>query len=89
MLTPFYLINIAPLIKYLQLYNSDTVLEKRPFLSTIGLLQCFKNVLEGDHSAALFISFIEIHFILQCVVNADLVECEQNVHACNHAFVWA
>ena len=89
MLTPVYLINIAPLIKYLQLYNSDTVLEKRPFLSTIGLLQCFKNVLEGDHSAALFISFIEIHPPPPPPPPPPLVECEQNVHACNHAFVWA
>ena len=36
------------------------------------------NVLEDDHSAALFISFIESPFLLQCAVDSDLVECDPN-----------
>ena len=77
-LTPAYLINIATLIIYLQLSDSNTVFEKLPLSSTIGLFQCFANVLEDDHQVSLWIYFIESPFLLQCAVDADLVECNSN-----------
>ena len=61
---------------YLQLYDSNTVLEKLPLSSTVSLLYILANVLEDDHPSALFIYFIEIFFLLQCPVDADLVECD-------------
>ena len=60
----------------LQLYDSNTVFEKLPLSSTVSLLYILANVLEDDHPSALFIYFIEISFLLQCAVDADLVECD-------------
>ena len=71
-----YLINITTLIIYLKLHDSNTVFEKLPLSLTVGLLLCFENALGNDHQVALFISFIENPFHLQCAVNADLVECD-------------
>ena len=47
---------------------------------------CFANVSEDDHPAALFISFIESSFFLQCDVDADLVECDPNTVTSTPAF---
>ena len=60
-----YLINITSLIVYLQRYDSKTVFEKLPLQSSIGLLQCFANILEDDYPAPadLFIgsSIYDVH----------------------------
>ena len=47
---------------------------------------CFANVLEDDHPAALFISFIESLVFLQCAVDADLVEWDPNTVTSTPAF---
>ena len=78
-LTPVYLINITTLIIFSQLYNqlcnSNTVLEKLPPHRQSVYCNALQASQKNDHPAALFIYFIESPFLLQCVADADLVEC--------------